>query len=150
MKGESLYSISQLARLSTLDRATVARRLEGVAFVKGAKGAKAYQLEAALPALIKGAGDEMDEAKFRKTAAEASLRELEVERERGLVVAVSEVKDYALRLFKALHNRIGVRFPREVAAQVYKAESKEQITEILTRELGRIFNDLRGDHTRFL
>lgn len=149
MKAE-LYSISQLAKLCALDRATVAKRLEAIEFAEGAKGAKSYALAAALPALIAGESTEMDEAKLRKLQAEAGMRELDLERERGEVVHVKEVADYALRLFKGMQNRVGVQFPRSISAQLYKAESAPQITEILQRELGRIFNELRGDHKRFL
>ena len=147
---KDLYSLSQLAKLCGLDRATVTKRLAEVEFVKGAKGAKTYTLAAALPALIAGESTEMDEAKLRKMQAEAAMRELDLERERGEVVSVREVADYALRLFKGMQNRIGLRFPHDIAQQLYKAESAPQITEILQRELGRIFNDLRDDHKRFL
>ncbi|MCA1567247.1 MAG: DUF1441 family protein [Acidobacteria bacterium] len=145
-----LYSISQLATLSGLDRATVTKRLVDVPFAGGAKNAKTYSLADALPALISGESTEMDAAKLRKMQAEADLKELDFQRERGEVVSTKEVADYTLRLFKGVQNRIGVRFPREISQQLYKAESAAQITETLQRELGRIFNDLRDDHKRFL
>ncbi|MDQ1610328.1 MAG: hypothetical protein QOG00_259 [Pyrinomonadaceae bacterium] len=144
------FSISQLASLCALDRGTVAKRLAEVPFEEGAKGAKSYALAAALPALIAGESTEMDEAKLRKVQAEADLKELEYQRERAEVVSTTEVADYTLRLFKGVQNRIGVRFPREISQQLYKAESPAQITEILQRELGRTFNELRDDHKRFL
>ncbi|HEY0545307.1 MAG TPA: DUF1441 family protein [Pyrinomonadaceae bacterium] len=144
------YSISDLAKLTTLDRATVRKRLEGIEPVPGTKGAKMYELVDALPALIAGASAEFDAAKLRRAQAEAELKELELASERGEVVSVKEVQDYALRLFKSMHNRVGVRMSREIAQQLYKAESAAQITEILKTETGRIFNDLRSDHTRFL
>jgi hypothetical protein len=147
---EKPYSLSELAKVTTLDRATVTKRLAEVPYVEGAKGAKMYELADALPALIAGESSEMDEAKLRKMQAEANIKELDYQREQGLVVEVREVKSYALDLFKRLHNRIGVRFPREIAAQLYKAESANQITDVLQRELGRIFNDVRSDHQRFL
>lgn len=147
---DTLYSISELAKLSGLDRATVTKRLAEVPFEEGAKNAKTYALDEALPALIAGESAEFDAAKLRKMQAEAGLRELDLERERGEVLSTAEVADYTLRLFKGVQNRIGLRFPREIAQQLYKAESAAQITEILQRELGRIFNDLRDDHKRFL
>jgi DNA-binding transcriptional MocR family regulator len=148
--GDQLYSISQLAALSGLDRATVTKRLAEIAPTDGAKGAKTYALADALPALIAGESAEFDAAKLRKMQAEAGLRELDLQRERGEVVSTKDVGDYALRLFKGMHNRVAVQFPRSIAAQLYKAESAPHITETLQRELGRIFNELRGDHTRFL
>jgi phage terminase Nu1 subunit (DNA packaging protein) len=149
-KANEAYSISQLAKLCALDRATVAKRLDAVASQPGAKGAKLYSLCDALPALIAGESSEMDEAKLRKTQAEADLKELEYKREQGDVVEVKEVMNFALNLFKGVHNRIGIRFPREIAQQLYKAESPAHVTEVLQRELGRIFNELREDHKRFL
>lgn len=149
-KTSELYSISALAKLTTLDRATVARRLEGVAHAGGPKGAKTYALADALPSLIAGESSEMDEAKLRKMQAEAELKEIEVKQEMAELLPAKEVRDYALRLFKSMHNRVAVRFPREIAQQLYKAESAPQITEVLQRELGRIFNDLRSDHKRLL
>lgn len=148
--GEQLYSISQLATLSGLDRATVTKRLAEVPFEEGAKNAKTYALDVALPALIAGESAEFDAAKLRKMQAEAGLRELDLERERSEVVPTKEVGDYALRLFKGMHNRLGIRFPREIAQQLYKAESPAHVTEVLQRELGRIFNELREDHQHFL
>lgn len=147
---QQLYSISKLADLCKLDRATVVKRLKDVEPTSGAKGAKTYALDAALPALIAGERTEMDEAKLRKMQAEADLKELDFKREQGEVVDVNAVADYALRLFKAMHNRLAVQLPRSIAAQLYKAESAPQITEILQREVGRTFNDLRSDHKRFL
>lgn len=149
-KKVELYSISELARFTALDRATVTKRLDGVECTEGARGAKTYSLYAALPALIAGERTEMDAAKLRKMQAEADLKELDYQRERSEVVPTKEVGDYALRLFKAMHNRIAVQFPRSIAAQLFKAESAPHITETLQRELGRIFNDLRDDHKRFL
>jgi hypothetical protein len=144
------YSISDLAKLTTLDRATVRKRLAEVEPVPGAKGGKMYELVDALPALIAGASAEFDAAKLRKVQAEADLKEHELAIERGEVVSVKEVQSYALTLFKRVHNRVGVQMPREIAQQLYKAESAAQITEILRTETGRIFNDLRSDHKRFL
>jgi Protein of unknown function (DUF1441) len=149
-KTTETYSISQLAKLAKLDRATVTKRLESVASTSGAKNAKLYTLHDALPALIMGERTEMDEAKLRKMQAEADLKELEYAREREEVVEVKEVLSYTLQLFKGVHNRIALRFPREISQQLYKAESPAQITEVLQRELGRTFNELRDDHKRFL
>jgi hypothetical protein len=150
MSATATFSISQLSKLSKLDRATVTKRLEGVKSDDGPKGGKYYTLAAALPALISGERTEMDEAKLRKTQAEADLKELEYRREQAEVVEVKEVHNYALNLFKAVQNRLALRLPREIAPQLYKAESPAQITEVLQRETGRIFNELRDDHKRFL
>lgn len=149
--GRLQVSISQLAQLTALDRATVAKRLDAadIPSAKGLKGAKTYGLAAALPALIAGERTEMDEAKLRKVRAEADTKELELERERGEVLSVREVRDYLQDLFKRLQQRTAVQMPRDISAQLYKAESAAQITDTLQRELGRIFNDLRSNHQSF-
>lgn len=147
---DRLYSISELAELTTLDRATVRKRLKDIEPQGGVKNAKTYSLEAALPALIAGASAEMDEAKLRKTKAEAALREHELAVERGEYLPVREVRDYALRLFKGLHTRLAVQYPREGAPQLARAASADEIAGVLHRDLERVFNDVRSDHTRLL
>jgi DNA-binding transcriptional MocR family regulator len=146
---DTLYSISQLAKVTGLDRATVTKRLGDIEVTGGAKGAKTYSLADALPALIAGESTEMDEAKLRKVQAEAELKELEVEQERGELLPVKEVRDYLQDLFKRLQQRTVVQMPVAIASQLYKAESPAQISDTLQRELGRIFNDLRADHKSF-
>lgn len=150
MSDGRLYSISELAELTTLDRATVRKRLKDVEAQGGAKGAKTYSLEAALPALIAGASAEMDEAKLRKTRAEAELREHELAVERGEYLPVREVRDHALRFFKGLHTRLATEYPREAAPRLAKAGSADEIEGALRRDLERVFNDVRSDHTRLL
>ena len=103
MSDGPLYSISELSDLTTLDRATVRKRLKDVEAQGGAKNAKTYSLEAALPALIAGASAEMDEAKLRKTKAEADMREHDLSVARGEYQPVREMRDHALRFFKGLH-----------------------------------------------
>lgn len=148
--GDKLFSISELAELTTLDRATVRKRLKDVEAQGGAKGAKTYSLEAALPALIAGASAEMDEAKLRKTKAEADMREHDLAVARGEYLPIREVRDYALRFFKGLHTRLAVQYPREAAPQLAKAASADEIEEVLRRDLERVFNEVRADHTRLL
>lgn len=143
-------SISKLAELCGLDRATVAKRLKEVEPEREERKLKLYRLEAALPALIAGASAEMDEAKLRTAQADAELRELRLQREREDVVEVKEVRNYAQALVRGIHQRVAVQMPGLLAGQLYKAESAAQITEILQRELGRTFNELRDDHKRFL
>lgn len=144
------YSISELARLCALDRATVTKRLKEVEPAESREKLKLYKLEAALPALIAGESAEMDEAKLRKAQADADLRELELKRERGEVVLVKDVRNYAQALVRGLHQRVAVKLPSQIAAQLYKSESAAQIAETLQREFGRIFNELRDDHKSFL
>jgi nitrogen-specific signal transduction histidine kinase len=138
-----LYSISELAELTTLARATVKKRLDGIEPQGGAKNAKTYSLKTALPALIAGASAEMDEAKLRKTQAEASLRELELSVESGEYVPVKEVESQRVKECQWLVNRLQARMPREVAPQLFKAESQAHLAEMLQHEIGRALNEWR-------
>lgn len=150
MSDTKLYSISELAKLCALDRATVSKRLKDVKPAHEEPKKKLFALDEALPPLIAGASAEMDEAKLRQAQAVADLKELELRRERAEVVEVKEVRNYAQALVRGIHQRVAVQMPNRVAAQLYKAESAAQITEILQRELGRDFNELRDDHKSFL
>jgi hypothetical protein len=143
------YSISALHRLTKLDRATIRKLLSEVKPVEEKAKEKLYALKDALPALIGGKSAEMDGAKLRKLQTEAALKELELKRESGDLLSVKEVRDYLQDLFKRLQQRTSVQLPREIAPLLYKAESSAQITEILQRELGRLFNDLRSNHQGF-
>jgi hypothetical protein len=145
-----LLSISALARLCGRDRATVVKCLKDVEPAEKKKKETLYRLDEAVPAIVAGADAEMDEAKLRKAQADAEMKEIALKRERGEVVEVKEVRAYAQALFRALHQRFAVRMPRDIAPQLYKAESPAQITEVLQREAGRIFNEVRDDHTRLL
>lgn len=140
---EKLYSISELAKLTTLDRGTVTKRLDAVPFTEGAKGARAFALADALPALIVGADKELDEAKLKKTRAEASLKEHELAVERGEYLPVKEVESQRVKECQWLVNRLLVQLPRESAPTLYKAESQGQVTEILKHDIGRILNEWR-------
>ncbi|HEV2707061.1 MAG TPA: hypothetical protein VGV59_14140 [Pyrinomonadaceae bacterium] len=140
---EQLYSISELSALTTLDRATVKKYLEGVPHEGGAKNAKTYSLSAALPALVAGRSAEMDEAKLRKTQAEADLKEHALAVERGEFLPVREVENQRVKECQWLFNRLLAQLPREMSQALYKAESPEQIIEILKHDIGRVLNEWR-------
>lgn len=144
--GEELYSISKLARHFDLDRATVRKRIDGVAPVRETKREKLYALAAVEPYLAPGASDPLDAARLRKLEQETDLLELRLARERGELVSVQEVGDEIQEIFKRLYQKFAVQYPREIAAQLYKAESPGQITDILRHDMGRFFNDLREDY----
>lgn len=137
------FSISQLSKLTGLDRATVTKRLDEVEHQSGAKGAKTYSLEDALPALIAGESTELEEAKLRKLQAEADLKELELSVERGEYLPVAEVESQRVKECQWLVNRLLAQLPREAAGQLYRAESQAQVAEVLKHELGRVLNDWR-------
>lgn len=70
-----MKEISQLeiANLTSLDRETVRRRLEGMVFTPGPKRAKLYRSDSALIRVL-GVGDGSDDGVERVTQAEATRR----------------------------------------------------------------------------
>jgi hypothetical protein len=137
-----VFSISALAKLTGLDRATVAKRLDGVSFTEGAKGAKSYRLEDSLPPLISGQSSAYDEAELRKLQADAKLREHKLAVEEGKYVPIAEVESERVKEVQWLNNRL-MRLPREAATQLFKSESPEQLEEVLRHQLGIVLNEWR-------
>lgn len=147
---EGLYSLSYLAEYFELDRATLRKRLDEakVKPVVNEPNRKLYRLEDCEAALQQE--NELDAVKLRKMQAEATLKEILVERETGDVVSRKEVEDYLQKLFTALYQRITVRFPRDIGPQLFKAESAAALTKDLQTNLITIFHEVRTDHRRFL
>lgn len=143
MSEGQLYSISELAELTTLDRATVRKRLKDIEPQGGERNAKTYSLAVALPALITGASAEYDEARTRKMQADADLRELDLSVQRAEYVPVKEVESERVKECQWLVNRLQARMPREAAPQLYKAESAAHLAELLQHEIGRALNEWR-------
>jgi hypothetical protein len=75
-KATSRVSISELSRLCDIDRATVRKRLEGIAAYKGPGNSQLYEIADALPAIITGQSGDIDTAKLRQATADAELREI--------------------------------------------------------------------------
>ena len=144
-----MLSVTALARLFRLDRGTVSRRLEAVTPARVDNRGKFYRLEEAAPAMARAADHAMS-ARQEKVETEAALLKLKLRREQGEMEPVAEVRAYAFRLTRAMHQRLAVRLPREISAQLYKAESPAHVAEILEREMGRAFNELKEDHPRLM
>lgn len=147
---EELYSVTRLAEYFELDRATMRKRLDeaGVEPVVDQANKRLYRLEDA-EAAMEQEGD-LEEIKLRKLTAEASLKELELGREKGELLPRKEVEDYVQKLFTALYQRLAVKLPREIGPQLFKAESTAQLTKDLQTNLETIFHEIRTDHRRLL
>jgi DNA-binding transcriptional regulator YhcF (GntR family) len=146
---EELFSISRLAEHFGLDRATMRKRLKFLEPVRETKREKLYLLADAELAVEQAEDTGYKDSKRRKVASEAALLELKLQRQRGEVVEIRAVREELQEIFKRLYQRLAVQYPREIAAQLYKAESAGQITEILRHDMGRMFNDLRSDYKSF-
>lgn len=147
-QAEELLSISKLAERFELDRATVRKRLAAasVAPRRETKREKLYAV-AEVEAYLSNVGDPLEAARLRKLQQESDLLELRLARERGELVSAQEVGDELQEVFKRLYQRLAVQYPREIAQQLYKAESPGQITDIMRHDMGRFFNEIREDYT---
>ena len=143
------YSTLALAKLTGLDRATVAERLEEIPSHPGPKNAKLFSLADALPALVAGRDVTLDAAKLRKIAAEAEDRELRVKRAQGNVVDKLDVRNYLQDLWSRLYRRTVINFSREIAPELNKTKNAGQVNKKLQAGLETIFNELRNDHESF-
>jgi hypothetical protein len=145
---EELLSISKLAERFELDRATVRKRL-AAAGVKPRIETRREKLFAVAEAeaYLSDVADPLDAARLRKLEQESDLLDLRLARERGELAPVQEVGDELQEIFKRLYQKLAVRYPREIAAQLYKAESPGQITDIMRHDMGRFFNEIREDYT---
>jgi hypothetical protein len=145
---EELLNISKLAERFDLDRATVRSYLAaaGVKPRQVKKREKLY-LVAEVEPYLDNSSDPLKAARLRKLEQESDLLDLKLKRERGELVLISEVGDEIQEVFKRLYQRLAVQYPREIAAQLYKAESPGQITDIMRHDMGRFFNEIREDYT---
>lgn len=146
---EPLLSVTAMGRLFRLDRGTVSRRLEAVTPARVDNRGKFYRLEDAAPAMARLL-EPGKSARQEKTEAEAALLKLKLRREQGDTMAKRDVFAYSLRLFRGMHQRLAVRLPREISAQLYKAESPAHVAEVLQVEMGKVFNEVKEDHLRFM
>jgi len=143
-------SISALHRRTGLSRATIAERLDR-AKVKPAINKpreKLYDEELATAALMGGNGREsgLNEARRKKTIAEAARITLKLQRERGDLVPLNEIRDQLFQFIKAMHTRIARRYPRENARRLRKCRSEADLAHTLEVDLGLIFEELKRDY----
>lgn len=146
---DELVTISELARLCNLDRATIVRRLEALPPVVDKAKEKRYRLGDALAELMASGGSELDAAKTRRAVAEADLKELELERERGEYLPRAEVKSTQIDLWQRVYRRCVIQLPDSLLPLLTKAENATHSVTIFRTELQQIFDELRRDHPSF-
>jgi hypothetical protein len=138
-------SISALHRATGLDRGTVAKRLTAAKVKPKSERAKEklYDIREATAALS-APGDHtgLSEARRRKTLTEAARLSLKLQKERGEVVAVADVRNYAFVFVKAMHQRFS-RYAKDA-----KRRLKLNADQVRTMEtdIALIFDDLKREH----
>jgi hypothetical protein len=152
----SVVTISGLARSSGRDRATVRRRLEAANLKpKSSKPTeKLYDRREATRALAVGDGNGessgLTEARRKKTIAEAARITLKLQRERGDLVPLNEIRDALFQFVKAMHTRIARRYPKENAGRLRKCRGAADLAHTLEVDLSLIFDELKRDYPQML
>lgn len=141
-------NISELARAAGLDRATVVKRLEaaGVQPRRTRAKEKTFDLGAATAALTRPAVDHTGyhKARTQKTTAEAARLLLKLQRERGELAPVAELRELAYQFIKAMHQRFN-RYAREGRGRLFKAKNRLELERILAADFALIFDELKRD-----
>lgn len=152
---EDALSVSALAdKFDIQDRATVRKRLKGVTPAYVASRLKLYRLteknkegRTVQELLEVGDGDpKFIEAKTRKMMADARRAEHKLEVDEGKYLLLSEVREHAFNLVKAMHQRF-TRYAKE-ARRRYKL-SADQGRQMET-DTALIFDDLKRDYPDIL
>lgn len=145
-------SISELGRMTGLDRVTLGKRLTHIKPEQGAKGAKLYDLSVALHAIKAPANNDDAEqlARNRKLEADAEKAELTVARLRGEVVPVEDMKQAAAEMIKTIYQRTVRVSPQILASKLVGKTDVLDIETIIRTELSGIFNELRTLPENFL
>lgn len=147
----TLFSQSDLTRLTGLNRNTVMDRLDTVASHPGPKNSKLYALADALPALIAGRDLDLDEIKKKTASHTEKMKEIELNKELRKLVDYNEVRTELQEVFKALHRRLAVNFwTKENASRLLKAETPAEITKLGQDLQGKIFDALRSNYKTLL
>jgi len=154
--GKKTASISALHRQTGLSRATIVERLDAASIKpKSIKPREKLYDEAEAAAVLAGENGHgraevigLNEARRKKTIAEADRITLKLERERGELVPLNEVRDQLFQLIKAMHTRIAKRYPRENAKRLRRCRGAADLAHTIEIDLSLIFEELKRDYPR--
>lgn len=145
-----LVSISQIQRMTGLDRAVIAAKLVNVQWKPGPKSAKMYDLAEVFPLLVGPGRVGGDDAKERKLTAEAEKAELQLARLKGELVPIDEVTQAAAELIKTLYQQCVRVLPDIIAADVVGLKSVDEVAIRVRERLAKVFDDARSNMTSYL
>jgi hypothetical protein len=145
-----LYSLRQLAGILQIDRHRLADEVRGVKSFPGPNRSKLYSLAEVEEVLADDPDPDIKEARLRKLRAEAGLAELKLGREREELLEARGVGTRLINIFRAWNRRLTVQMPAEISRQLHRAESAEQVAEILKAEAGRMLAEFAQDHVSFI
>lgn len=150
-KGGELLNTSQLSERANLDRAVVAKRLreKGVRPKDERPKLKLYDAEEALAALQGDDRTGLRKAQTMKTAVEASRAKIKLEKERGELVPIRDVREDLQRIIKRIHQHFAVNGPRDLAPRLGRLKARE-FEAALKGDAEKFFNELRAEYESYL
>ena len=150
-KRKELLNTSELARRSGLDRATVKTKLDarGVQPQQAKTNEKLYDADEALRALQ--VGDEragLRKAQTMKTAAEAARAKIKLEKEKGELVPIQDVRSD----IQIIVNQVRAHFLArgQALAPQLRGQKVARIETLLREDTERFFAELRAEHDGYL
>ncbi len=148
-KGE-LVNTSELARRVGLDRNLVRGKLEGkrVKPRERRSNEALYDAGEALAALQADGTSGLRKAQTAKTAAEAARAEIKLEKEKGELVSIQDVRAD----IQAIANEIRLHFVTRASALApqLRGQKVARIEAILREDAEQFFADLRAEHEGYL
>lgn len=149
-KEKKLVSTSALARETGLDRATVRERLQkGNVEPKEEKAKeKLYDPEEALTALQAEGTSGLRKAQTMKTAVEANRAKLKLDKERGQLVPIQDVRDGIQTIVSEIRLHFLTR--AQVLAPQLRGQKVARIEALLREDAEQFFTDLRAQHEGYL
>ena len=147
-----VVSISELHRITGLDRATLGKMLKSLTPIgEGPKNSLNYFLDDCITAIVSWlkARNE-DSPKSRKEAAEADKAEITVAKMRGDLVPVGLVRSTAADLVKSLFQRCVMLGPRVLSDKITGKTDRNEVEIAIRSHYSTIFDELRSLPNNFL
>lgn len=149
---------SELSRASGKDRATVKKLLLAAGLAPKFQRAREtfWDLDEATAALSRdphevAAGAPLTHARTQKVKLESAHIALKLQRERGEVASVAEMREEAFNLVKAMHTRFSRYAKSEAWNKLRKTFNKRsEFEKTLSTDVALIFDDLKRDYPEIL
>lgn len=141
-------SISELARRTRLDRATVRTRLNKAGVkqkAKGKKNDKIFDAGEALSALTVGQTG-LTSSRKKSLDIDAALKMLKLKKARGELVDRPAALNEQARIFRWIFKELTVRRRKAITIEIRKARNLKEAEAIYETKVTDVFNELRSNY----
>jgi hypothetical protein len=150
-----LVNISEICRLTKIDRTTLAKYLRDGQVdplnANAAKGAKEFYLDEVLTCLVQSFKIKAaDGPKVRIELANAEKAEINVGKLRGELVETTLMRSTAAELVKSLYQRLVMLSPRILADKVTGNKERADVEIAIREHNAQVFDELRSMPNNFL